>query len=160
MLDEAGARELPVARGVPCVVRIAPGEAVIAAEPEVLRARVVDDPVDRAELLAPIHFGRHDVGTAENVVVNDVQLAGRVDGDAVRVAALVNWWIAEERARLVIGVPITLATVLALVADEDHAGGATLDGDHGRRPQARAWIRGCAIRHAEELRLLSADVPV
>src|SRR5262245_50829779 len=124
VLDDSRTGVLAVAGRVARVARIAPGESVVAAEPQVVRGRVPHDPEDGAELLASLGLCVDDPGAAEDVVVDDREGSVRLERHAIRVAALVDGWVAEQRPGLVIRVPVALATisapvVLALISDED-----------------------------------------
>src|SRR5205814_9748362 len=90
VLDEAGAVELTVALRIPCVVPVAEGIAVVAAKPDVVRLRIPDDAEDVAELFATSWFVENEAGPAEDVVVDDGQLARGIDPHAIGIAALVD----------------------------------------------------------------------
>src|SRR5207248_7970684 len=126
VLDEPGASDLTVALRVAGVIRVPQGEAVVAAKPDVLRLRVPDDSMDGAQLLATSWLGWNDARPAEDVVVDDVQLARSVQRHAIGVAALV-----DRRIRT-LPVPVVLATVrlvvpASLVPHEDRIRRATGD---------------------------------
>src|SRR3954471_19981186 len=53
VLDEPRASKLAVARRIPSEVRVAQGEAVVGAEPDVVLLGIPDDAQDVAELFAP-----------------------------------------------------------------------------------------------------------
>src|SRR5205807_4804966 len=74
VLEDAGAVDGRLLAGIFAVagrvageVRLAQSEAVVAAEPDVVGAVLVDDADDVAELLAAAHLVRHDVGAGEDV---------------------------------------------------------------------------------------------
>src|SRR5207253_1534967 len=88
VLQDSRATELTVAGRIPGEVRLAQSEAVIAAEPEVVRAVLIDDAPDAAELLAPAGFGRDDARSAEDVVMHDGDRVAR-QRDSIGVTTLV-----------------------------------------------------------------------
>src|SRR5947199_7459834 len=94
VLEDSGASELTVAGGIACEVRLSEGESMIAAEPHVLRAVLIEDAHDAAELLAASELVSDDGRAAEYVVMHDGD-AGAGQRHLVGVAALVDRRIRE-----------------------------------------------------------------
>src|SRR5690606_18301109 len=70
VLEDALAAALPVAGRIALEVGIAPGEAVVGAEPDAVVLPVVEDSLDVAELLASPRVAVDHVRPAEDVVVD------------------------------------------------------------------------------------------
>ena len=140
----AGATSLAIAAGIASVIGETEREPMVPAEPDVVRAPLPEDPVDRAKLLAARGLAADHSRSAEDVVVRHAD-SGSSEHDPIRIAALVDARVGAAVIRTV-PVPLVLAAFLALVPDERARTRPARDADRGRRRKARTRRRGRAVR--------------
>src|SRR5207302_676916 len=140
----AGATSLAIAAGIASVIGETEREPMVPAEPDVVRAPLPEDPVDRAQLLTARGLAADHSRSAEDVVVRHAD-SGSSEHDPIRIAALVDARVGAAVIRTV-PVPLVLAAFLALVADERARARSARDADRRRRRKARTRRRGRAVR--------------
>src|SRR5207302_10519418 len=140
----AGATSLAIAAGIASVIGETEREPMVPAEPDVVRAPLPEDPVDRAQLLTARGLAADHSRSAEDVVVRHAD-SGSSEHDPIRIAALVDARVGAAVIRTV-PVPLVLAAFLALVPDERARTRPARDADRGRRRKARTRRGGRAVR--------------